>query len=98
MGASLGLELWPWIYKPCWSSVQSTVNAGALAPTAASCLSERTSKRIRALLPQSSDNAADPPCTQQGHHGGHNQHVFPWFHDRLQRRDQVIQRRRDGGW
>src|SRR5262245_20898567 len=58
---------------------------------AASC------RLIRAIPTPFSTNATDPPCTQHGHHSGHNQPVFPWFHDLLQRRDQVIQRRRNGG-
>src|SRR5262249_30890824 len=49
------------------------------------------------ILTQSSGNSADSPCTHHGHHSGHHQPVFSWFHDLLQRRDQVIQCRRNGG-
>jgi hypothetical protein len=60
------------------------------------CLRTAGFRLIRAILTQFSDNSTDSPCTQHGHHSGHNQPVFPWFHDLLQRRNQVVQCRRDG--
>src|SRR5712691_4043129 len=62
-----------------------------LFPAADSTFILQTLQRRSAAAP------GEPPRTQHGHHGGHHQRLFTWVHDILQRREQLIQRCRDGG-